>query len=154
MKSAKGKIKRIHVLRLEPGEDVLESICAYCREHELSDGAVLSGIGSLDGCSFLDPVELPGKPGCYGYGDPIDKPSPLELTGLSGMICSDPDGSPSPHIHASFSDGDGNEYGGHLREGNKVLITVEVAVVEFDGIGMKRAVDPVKGVPVLSPEEY
>lgn len=153
MKSARGEIKKIHVLRLEPGEDVLNSICAYCSEHGLSDGVVLSGIGSLDGCSFLDPVELPGKPGVYGYGDPIDLPSPIELVGMSGMICADPDGSPSPHIHACFSDGNGNEYGGHLKEGNRVLITVEAAIAEFSGIRMKRAVDPVKGVPVLSPEE-
>ena len=36
-------------------------------EHHILNGVILSGIGSLDGCTFFDPQEIPGKPGCYGY---------------------------------------------------------------------------------------
>lgn len=151
MKYAQGSFRRIHVIRMEPGEDVLGCICDYCKENKLTDGVILSGIGSLDGCTFFDPMEIPGKPGCYGYVEPIDRPTPIELVGLSGVICADENGDPAPHVHASFADAAGNEYGGHLKEGNKVLVTVEMVIGELDGIRMKRENDPVKGVPVLSP---
>ena len=58
-----------------------------------------------------------------------------------------------PHIHASFADEKGNEYGGHLKDGNKVLVTVELVIAEIKGVAMTRVLDPSKGVPVLSPEE-
>lgn len=153
MKAAAGNIKRIHVLRLEPGEDVLNGIQRYCDEHHISNGVILSGIGSLDGCTFFDPQEIPGKPGLYGYVTPIDRPTPIELVGLNGIICADPDGSAAPHIHASFADAEGNEYGGHLKEGNRVLVTVELLIGELAGVRMTRKPDPVKAVPVLFPEE-
>ncbi|MBR7087875.1 MAG: DNA-binding protein [Mogibacterium sp.] len=153
MKHAAGEIGKIHVLRLEPGEDVLNSIQKYCEENNLTSGVMISGIGSLDGCTYFDPMEIPGKPGCYGYVTPIDLPSPIELTGLSGIICGDCEGNPVLHIHASFADEKGNEYGGHLKEGNHVLVTVELVMAEFSGIRMNRELDPAKGVPVLLPEE-
>lgn len=153
MKYAAGKAGKMHVLRLEPGEDVLGSILEYCRRTSLTSGVMVSGIGSLDGCTFFDPMEIPGKPGCYGYVTPIDKPAPIELVGLNGIICRDEDGTPVPHIHASFADKDGNEFGGHLKEGNRVLVTVELVIAEMEGVTMRRELDPSKGVPVLSPEE-
>lgn len=153
MKSAVGTIKKVHVLRIEPGEDVLLCIQKYCDEHHIINGAVLSGIGSLDGCTFFDPQEIPGKPGLYGYVTPIDRPKPIELVGLNGIICHEPDGKTAPHIHASFADAEGNEYGGHLKEGNCVLVTVELVIAEFEHVCMARRLDPLKSVPVLFPEE-
>ena len=153
MKYAAGAIKRVHVLRIEPGEDVLLCIQKYCDEHKISNGVILSGIGSLDGCTFFDPQEMPGKPGLYGYVTPLDRPTPIELVGLNGIICSEPNGAAAPHIHASFADAEGNEYGGHLKEGNQVLVTVELVIAELEGVRMSRKLDPVKAVPVLFPEE-
>lgn len=153
MKHAAGSMGRVHVLRLEPGEDVLKSIQDYCEKKKLTDGVVVSGIGSLDGCTFFDPMEIPGNPGNYGYVTPIDIPSPIELIGLNGIICRGDDGRPVPHIHASFADKKGNEFGGHLKDGNIVLMTVELVIAEISGVSMSRALDPAKGVPVLSPEE-
>lgn len=152
MKSASGTIKKIHVLRVEPGEGVLECIQHYCNEHQIVNGVLLSGIGSLDGCTFFDPQEIPEKPGLYGYVTPIDLPTPIELVGLSGIICAEADGSAAPHIHACFADAEGNEYGGHLKEGNRVLVTVELVIAELEGLRMLRRPDPVKMVPVLFPE--
>ena len=152
MKSAAGTIKQVHVLRIEPGEDVLDSIQRYCDEHHITNGILLSGIGSLDGCTFFDPQEIPGKPGLYGYVTPIDLPTPIELVGLSGIICAEPDGRAAPQIHACFADAEGNEYGGHLKTGNRVLVTVELAIAELEGLRMLRRPDPVKTVPVLFPE--
>ena len=153
MRSAEGGFGKVHVIRFEPGEDVLTGIQSYCEEHRVCNGVVVSGIGSLDGCTFFDPMEIPGKPGCYGYVEPLFRGTPIELVGLSGIICHETDGKIVPHIHASFADKDGNEYGGHLKEGNLVLVTVEVVIAEIEGISMRREMDQLRGVPVLSPEE-
>ena len=87
MKFAKGSFRNIYAIRFEPGEDVLLGLQKFCEDHGVGHGAILSGIGSLEGCSFFDPDELPGKPGLYGYGAPIELPCPIELTSLSGIIC-------------------------------------------------------------------
>lgn len=148
-----GNHQKVHVLRVEPAEDVLLSIQRYCDEHHIVNGVVLSGIGSLTVATFFDPQEMPGKPGLYGYVTPIDLPTPIELVGLSGVICQEPDGKAAPHIHAAFADAEGNEYGGHLKEGNRVLVTVELVIAELGGVRMSRELDPVKLVPVLFPRE-
>ena len=153
MKSAEGNVSKVHILRIQPGEDVLNCIQKYCDEHQILNGVIVSGIGSLDGCTFFDPQEIPGKSGCYGYVTPIDLPAPIELVGLNGIICTEADGKAAPHIHACFADKDGNEYGGHLKEGNRVLVTVELVIEEFCGVRMMRKLDPEKFVPVLFPEQ-
>ena len=136
MKFAKGSFRNIYAIRFEPGEDVLLGLQKFCEDHGVGHGAILSGIGSLEGCSFFDPDELPGKPGLYGY---------------SGIICTEESGKPSLHVHATFADKEGKEYGGHFKEGNRVLTTVELVIGELDGINMSRRTDPSRGVMVFEP---
>lgn len=148
---AKGGFKNIYALRLEPGEDVMLSLQKFCEENGVGHGVIISGLGSLAGCSFFDPSELPGKPGLYGYSDPIELPCPIELISMSGIICTEQGGKISLHIHADFADEKGNSYSGHFKEGNHVLTTVEMVIGEMDGIAMTRSVDPERGVMVFRP---
>lgn len=97
MKSAKGTFKNLYALRFEPGEDVMLGLQKFCEDHGIGHGVILSAIGSLQGCSFFDPEELPGKPGLYGYGDPIELPCPIELISMGGIICTEQDGKISLH---------------------------------------------------------
>ena len=94
MKYAKGSLSAVHALRFEPGEDVMASLQAYCEEHHIGHGTIVSGVGSLEGCSFFDPSEISGKPGLYQYGASIELPCPIELISLNGIICTDQDGNP------------------------------------------------------------
>lgn len=151
MKSAAGTLKQIYAIRLEPGEDVMQSLQAFCEEHHIGNGAILTGVGSLRGCSYFDPTEVPDKPGYYVYGDPIELPCPIELISLNGIICTEEDGKPSLHIHAAFADPEGREFGGHFNTGNLVLSTVELIIGEFEGIRMSRGMDPERNVPVFTP---
>ena len=151
MKYASGGIKKIYAIRFEPGEDVMLSLQKFCQDNGIGNGVVLSGIGSLRGCSYFDPSELPDKPGLYGYSDAIELPCPIELISLSGIICTESDGSVSLHLHGGFADEKGNQYGGHFKEGNYVLTTVEMVVGEIEGIAMTRGIDPERGVPVFAP---
>ncbi|MCI8573747.1 MAG: DNA-binding protein [Oscillibacter sp.] len=151
MKAAAGTLKKVHAIRLEPGEDVMQSLQTFCEEHHIGNGAILTGVGSLRGCSYFDPTEIPDRPGYYGYGDPIELPCPIELIAMNGIICTEADGKPSLHIHAAFADENGKEFGGHLNVGNLVLATVELVIGEFEGIRMSRGIDPDRGVPVFTP---
>lgn len=97
MKYAAGNIEKVHVLRIQPGEDVLNCIQAYCDQHHILNGVILSGHwqSGMAG-TFFDPQEIPGKPGCYGYVTAINLPTPIELVGLNGIICAEPSGSAAP----------------------------------------------------------
>lgn len=151
MKSAAGTFKKVYAIRLEPGEDVMLSLQKFCEENNIGHGAILTGVGSLRGCSYFDPTAIPERPGYYAYGDPIEKPCPIELISMNGIICTEADGKPSLHIHAAFADEVGNEFGGHFNVGNIVLATVELIIGELEGIEMRRGIDPDRGVPVFTP---
>ncbi len=57
------------------------------------------------------------------------------------------------HIHVSLADEAGKEYGGHFKDGNRVLTTVELVIGEIDKINMSRRIDPERGVPYFVPEQ-
>ena len=52
---AQGKLGRVIVVRLRPGADVLLSLEEACREHNITNGVILSAIGSLDGVAYCNP---------------------------------------------------------------------------------------------------
>ena len=87
MKYAGGSFKKVYAIRFEPGEDVMLGLQNFCETQGIGHGVIVSGIGSLEGCSFFDPMEIPGKPGLYQYGDPIELPCPIELIAMNGIIC-------------------------------------------------------------------
>ena len=149
---ASGKLIRPVAFRLHRGEDLLLGIQKVCEEKNIKNGCILTGIGSLNGARFFDPVELPHKKAGYGYSDPIILEGPIELVSASGLICHNNDDI-LLHVHCAFSDKNGTAYGGHLIEGNKVLLTVDMVIAEFEGINMGREMDPDLEVPIFHPTE-
>ena len=95
---AQGKLGRVIVVRLRPGADVLLSLEEACREHNITNGVILSAIGSLQSPQFCDVVEMPIKAG-YGYGETLHLTGPIELTSASGIICHDDEGTINLHVH-------------------------------------------------------
>ncbi len=149
---AEGTISRVVAIRLRPGMDIVEGIISVCKEKGIKNGIILSAIGSLNGARFFDPVELPDKKAGYGYSDPIVLEGPIELVSLNGMICNN-DGEILTHFHFSLSDKDGRGFGGHVIEGNKVLLTVDVVIGELAGINMGRSYDPELELEIFNPKE-
>ena len=129
---AAGSIKRVVAFRLKPGMDVLKGIEEICKAENIKNG--VSGIGSLDGAAFCNPVPLKDKKAGYGYGEPTILYGPIELTAAAGMICHDDDGNLLLHVHMSMSDQHGTGHGGHLIEGTKVLLTTDMVIAELDGL--------------------
>ncbi|NCB51681.1 MAG: DNA-binding protein [Clostridia bacterium] len=150
---ASGTLKRIVAFRLSPGEDILGGLKNVCDKYGIRSGVIISGIGSLDGASFHDVEALPGTKAGYGYGDVIIHTEPIELISASGSICEGESGEALFHVHCCFSDQKGNAYGGHLIEGNKVLLTADFVIGEFEGISMDRRFDEELGVFLIKPSE-
>ena len=149
---AEGKLGKVVALRLQPGTDVLLGLTEACNRAGINNGVILSGIGSLDGVKYCNPVELPTKAG-YGYGEVLHLTGPIELTSAAGIICHDDEGNTNLHVHIGLSDRYGNAHGGHLVEGTKVLLTVDVVIAEIEGMIMGRKFNEELGVPLFAPRQ-
>jgi uncharacterized protein len=153
MELAQGKLGRVIAVRLRPGTDVLLGLTEACKRNNLNNGVILSAIGSLDGVKFCNPVELPESKAGYGYGEVLHLTGPIELTSAAGIICHDDEGVTNLHVHVSLSDRYGNAHGGHLVEGTKVLLTVDVILAEIEGLVMGRKFSEELGVPLFAPRQ-
>lgn len=153
MEMAQGKLGRVVAIRLKPGTDVLLGLEEACKRNNINNGVILSAIGSLDGVKFCNPVELPEKKAGYGYGEILHLTGPIELTSAAGIICHDDEGTTNLHVHISLSDRHGNAHGGHLVEGTKVLLTVDVIIAEIEGLVMGRKFDDELEVPLFAPRQ-
>lgn len=152
MEMAQGKLGRVIAVRLKPGTDVLLGLQEACERNGINNGVILSAIGSLQDPHFCNPVELPTKAG-YGYGETLHLTGPIELTNASGIICHDDQGNTNLHVHMTVTDRHGNAHGGHLVEGTKVLLTVDVILAEIEGLVMGRKFDEELEVPLFAPRQ-
>jgi len=150
MFDAVGKFGRLIAVRFEPEEDIYLKLLETCKRHGILNGVIVTGIGSLKKARFLNPIPLPHKKAGYGYSDVIELDGPIELISMNGMI-SHENSEVLIHVHCSFSDSEGNGYGGHLIEGNIVLLTTDIIITEIKGIDMTRKVDAELGVPIFKP---
>jgi len=119
----------VHVIQLAPGDYVLESLREFLAEKDIKNGAVISGIGTLDQCTMhmvttagLPPVEV------YPHWEDVG----LELVSMQGVIA---DG--IPHIHMTVSTFTG-AVGGHLEEKCRILYLGEIVLLEFPGLDLTR----------------
>ena len=152
MEMAQGKLGRVIAVRLKPGTDVLLGLQEACERNGINNGVILSAIGSLQDPHFCNPVELPTKAG-YGYGETLHLTGPIELTNASGIICHDDQGNTNLHVHMTVTDRHGTAHGGHLVEGTKVLLTVDVILAEIEGLVMGRKFDTELEVPLFAPRQ-
>jgi predicted DNA-binding protein with PD1-like motif len=120
------------VIRLDTGDMMLESIRAACEEHAVTDGTVVSGIGTLRN------LHVHYLHADIETGEKDDRNTFLELdgcweiSGIDGLVA---DG--EPHLHLTAYDGERTVVG-HLEEGNEVNALGEVVVRELDGADLTR----------------
>ena len=151
--AAQGRLGRVIAIRLAPGTDLLDGMQEACERYGLRNGVVLSAIGSLEPVRFCDVEALPDKKFGYGYGGVLELNDTIELTGASGVICSDAEGNINLHVHICMSDKTGKAYGGHLVQGTKVLMTADIVLGEIEGVSMLREYDPDMDVFILHPQQ-
>lgn len=124
-----GNLGRVHTLRLDAGDYVLESINAFIEQEHIRNAVVISAIGTLDYC-VMHMVMTTGYPPVEHFARWEDKP--LELSSVSGIIA---DG--TPHLHMVVSDHE-KAYSGHLEPGCRILYLGEIVIAELEGFSYKR----------------
>jgi predicted DNA-binding protein with PD1-like motif len=153
MKMAKGKINDIVVMRLNRGEEIVESITRACQEYNIKNATIINIVGSLQGAKFYDPVKNPSWKCGISYADPILLECPVQFLGASGEIAHDGD-ELRIHIHATLADSKGNAYGGHLSEdGNQSLNTINICIGIIEGVDMGFEMDEELGLMAFCPKE-
>lgn len=122
----------VHMLGLDPGEDLLLTLRRFLADEGIRNGAVVSGIGTFDRCRMhmvttvgLPPVEV--FPEWNGVA--------LEVMSMQGVVASG-----EPHIHMTVSTPTG-AIGGHLEEGCRILYLAEVVILSFPSADLVRLPD-------------
>jgi len=132
--------QRTFAVVFDKGDEVLESLLAFAKEHRLS-AADFTGLGALS-----DAV--------LGYFDwqrkdykRIRIEEQVEVLNLTGNIALS-DGEPKLHPHIVLGKSDGSAHGGHLLEGH-VRPTLEVVVTESPA-HLRRKSDPETGLALIN----
>ena len=139
---AEGRIGRVLVARLLPGQDVVEGITELIKANHINSGAI-TAIGSLRSAKVV-------WAGSMEFGDnPMDvavfheMAGPVELGISNGSFGTDAEGEIVLHIHGMIMDKDGNMRCGNLLPGSaSVLATVELTIQEFEGLELRPTLDP------------
>lgn len=117
---------RIHVFRLRPGDDLLESIRAYARARHLQAAVILSAVGSFTNTA----IRYANQPGA------AQQSGHFEIVSITGTV---EEG--GEHVHLSVSDEKGVTTGGHLLAGCKIYTTAEIVLGELKGVRFAREKD-------------
>lgn len=118
--------RRLVVVRLDTGEDILKSLRAAVEENEIRHGLILSAIGSISSY-HVHIVETASFPPRDAF---LQKEGPFDILSLTGMII---DG--RVHAHITFTDTE-KAMGGHLEEGCRILTFGMVLLAETSDIDL------------------
>jgi len=123
------KFGKVHVLRIDRGEYLLENIENFIENKNINNAVVMSAIGTVDNCvmHMVMTTTLP----------PVDnfvkwENKPLEIASINGVIANG-----SPHLHMTVSDHE-YAYAGHLEHGCRVLYLCEIVIAEMEGFNFHR----------------
>jgi len=133
MEHATLSLNHIHILRIDPGEDVLQSVEKFLKEARIRQAVVLGGYGTLAAyhLHWVTHNRIPTENAFgRGYGG-------IEILAMNGLVV---DG--APHIHVALSTPDGG-FGGHLEPGCVAYVLCEIFLGEVDGAHLGRCSVPV-----------
>lgn len=124
----------VYSLRLRPGQDLKKELTAFTRQHNIEAGVILTCVGSLTQTAlrYANKEETTQKQGHF------------EIVSLVGTL-----DSTGGHLHLSVSDGEGRTAGGHLKEGNIVYTTAEIAIGSLPEVRYTREKDSTFGYDEL-----
>ncbi len=126
MESHIAALDRLILIRVEPGEDLLDALQRAVDEKRVRNGTFVSGAGSLSAYHFhvVSSTELPPE-NAFIKGE-----GAYDILAVTGFVL---DG--RVHAHITFSD-DKVAMGGHLEPGCTVLTFAMVALAETAGVDM------------------
>lgn len=133
MESATMTLGRIHILRVDPGEDLFESVQHFLGQAGVRQALILGGYGTLAAyhLHWVTHNRIPSETAFgRGYGG-------IEILAMNGLVV---DG--QPHIHVALSTPDG-AFGGHLEPGCVAYVLCEIFFAEVEGKTLSRQRVPV-----------
>jgi uncharacterized protein len=130
---------RLWVLRLHPGDDLVDSVMEFSRQHSIEAGAIVTCVGSLDRARLRYANQS-------DYENLDAKGQHFEIVSLVGTFSTT-----SKHLHLAIANEQGDVFGGHADSGNKVYTTAEIVIVEGLSWAFQRERDPQTTYLELSP---
>ena len=136
-------VTSVIALGIAPGEMLLETVEAAVKEHDIKNGAVVSGIGTTKVARMhhIEHDRFPPEDRIYL----IEKP--LEVSSISGIIA---DG--KPHLHMTVGYRDEWSVAGHVEPGCEVLYLAELVILKFNGLALDRRFDAERKISLLGPK--
>ena len=124
---------RAHILRVDPGEDVLESVHAFLEEAGIRQAVIVGGYGTLAAyhLHWVTHNRIPTE-NSFGRGF-----GGIEILAMNGLVVEG-----EPHIHVALATPDG-AFGGHLEPGCIAYVLCEIFFVEVEGVALRRRRVPV-----------
>ena len=121
-------LTRVHIVRIDPDEDVLLSVRRYVQEAGITQAIILGGYGTLAAHHLHWVVDnrIPPR-NRFGRGK-----GGIEILAMSGTVIAG-----QPHIHVTLSNRRG-AYGGHLEEGCRAYVLCEAFLGEVAGATLRR----------------
>ncbi len=131
MKSKEITRKRTFVLRLERGDEIIESLSNFCKENKILGGTI-QGIGAISYAKLYSVQNskefLPGEK---------EFQAPMELISTLGNITTDENNNPLLHIHTCLGFPDKSSKVGHLLKGT-ISFNGEFFIQETDKIDKRK----------------
>lgn len=148
MQSAEATTGRRILVVLEPGDEILGSLAAACRLHDVAQGVITTFSGALRHARIIAAD--------HAVEDPeVPLPESVEVAyteGVgSGTITQGPDGAHTVHVHVALGakDRSGSAVAGHLLHGETHYV-IEIVLDEILAPRLTRATHPgSSGIPIL-----
>jgi len=126
-------LSKIHILRVDPGEDILASVEQFIAEANLQQAVVLGGYGTMAAyhLHWVTHNQIPTD-NLFHKGE-----GGIEILSMNGLVIEG-----QPHIHIALSNPDG-AFGGHLEPGCIAYVICEIFFAEVEGAILSRQRVPV-----------
>ena len=126
-------VSKIHILRVDPGEDILATVEQFITDTGLRQAVVLGGYGTM-AAYYLHWVTHNHIPtdNLFRKGE-----GGIEILAMNGLVVEG-----QPHIHIALSNPDG-AFGGHLEPGCIAYVVCEIFFGEVEGATLSRQRVPV-----------
>lgn len=147
MRYTEGRVGRVFYIRVDHGEDLLETLRTFVAEKGIQSGIVQFLGAMAEGRIVTGPRHpvLPPDPSMESYANG------WEVVGIATIT----PGHDRPHLHFHASIGKGREaLTGDLREAAMIYIIVEAVIIEIVGTRIRRRFDPLTGLDLPLPEPH
>jgi len=126
-------LSKIHILRVDPGEDILAAVEQFIAETDLKQAVVLGGYGTMAAyhLHWVAHNRIPTD-NLFRKGE-----GGIEILAMNGLVVEG-----QPHIHIALSNPNG-AFGGHLEPGCIAYVVCEIFFGEVKGMTLSRQRIPV-----------